>query len=71
MQKALETNEQEDFQAYKEMLDGREELTTLRDLLRIKKGTPIPLDDVEPLGDIMKRFTTGAMSLGALSPEAR
>ena len=70
IQKALETNEQEDFQKYNEVLDSREDPTTLRDLLRFKKGTPIPIDEVEPLADIMKRFTTGAMSLGALSPEA-
>ena len=68
--KALESDEQEDFQAYKEMLDAREDPATLRDLLRFKKAKPIPIDDVEPIGDIMKRFTTGAMSLGALSPEA-
>ncbi|MCH7698897.1 MAG: glutamate synthase large subunit [Chloroflexi bacterium] len=68
--KALESDEQEDFQKYKEMLESREELSTLRDLLRFKKGSPIPIDEVEPIGDIMKRFATGAMSLGALSPEA-
>ena len=33
-------------------------------------GEPIPLDEVEPAAEIVKRFATGAMSLGSLSPEA-
>jgi len=70
IQKALETDEEEDLQAYRQMLESRQQLSTLRDLLRVKKGTPVPIDEVEPIGDIMRRFTTGAMSLGALSPEA-
>lgn len=42
----------------------------LRHLLKLKKGTPIPLDEVEPIEEIRRRFTTAGMSLGALSPEA-
>jgi glutamate synthase (NADPH/NADH) large chain/glutamate synthase (ferredoxin) len=68
--KALESGGPELFDEYTELLESREELSTLRDLLRFKKGKPISIDQVEPIGDIMKRFTTGAMSLGALSPEA-
>lgn len=42
-----------------------------RDLLEVKSDrSPIPLDEVEPLGAILRRFSTAAMSLGALSPEA-
>jgi len=42
-----------------------------RDLLEtLAAGPPVPLDEVEPAADIAKRFSTGAMSLGALSPEA-
>jgi glutamate synthase (NADPH/NADH) large chain len=41
----------------------------IRGLLRIKKN-PIPLDEVEPAENIMKRFVTGAMSYGAISREA-
>jgi len=42
-----------------------------RDLLEIKSDrNPIPLDEVEPLSAILRRFSTAAMSLGALSPEA-
>ena len=41
-----------------------------RDLLALRAGTPIPLDDVEPAESIRRRFVSTAMSLGALSPEA-
>src|SRR5437764_353589 len=43
----------------------------LRGLMRLRPaGPPVPLDEVEPATEIVKRFTTGAMSLGALSREA-
>ncbi len=42
----------------------------LRGLFRFKKGTPIPLDEVEPASEIVKRFCTGAMSFGSISAEA-
>ncbi len=42
----------------------------LRQILTLKKGTPIPIDEVESIEDIRRRFTTAGMSLGALSPEA-
>ena len=44
--------------------------STLRGLLRFREQVPIPLDDVEPAAEIVKRFSTGAMSLGSLSREA-
>jgi len=70
LHKALESNEQEDFLRYRELVEGRGKLAALRDLIRFRPGTPVSIDEVEPIGDIMVRFTTGAMSLGALSPEA-
>ena len=43
----------------------------LRGLLELRPaGDPLPIDQVEPVTDILKRFTTGGMSLGALGPEA-
>ena len=42
----------------------------LRDLLDTIPDTAVPLDEVEPLESIVKRFSTQAMSLGSLSPEA-
>ena len=48
----------------------RHEPVTLKDLMRFRPDrAPVPLDEVEPAEEIMKRFTTAAMSLGALSPE--
>jgi glutamate synthase domain-containing protein 2/glutamate synthase domain-containing protein 3 len=44
--------------------------STLRGLLRFRGQEPIPVDDVEPASEIVKRFSTGAMSLGSLSREA-
>jgi glutamate synthase (NADPH/NADH) large chain len=44
---------------------------TLRGLFEIKPaGPPVPLDEVEPAKEIVKRFATGAMSLGSISTEA-
>ncbi len=42
----------------------------LRGLLRFKPATPIAIDEVEPAAEIVKRFTTGAMSYGSISKEA-
>jgi glutamate synthase (NADPH/NADH) large chain/glutamate synthase (ferredoxin) len=44
--------------------------STLRGLLRFREQEPIPIGDVEPASEIVKRFSTGAMSLGSLSREA-
>ncbi len=42
----------------------------LRGCFNFKKGNPIPIDEVEPASEIMKRFITGAMSYGSISKEA-
>ncbi|MFH8793155.1 glutamate synthase large subunit [Streptomyces sp. NPDC017941] len=48
-----------------------ERLMTLRGLFGFKEGRrPIPLDEVEPASEIVKRFSTGAMSYGSISKEA-
>ena len=41
-----------------------------RDLLAVREGTPVPVEEVEPAESIGRRFVSSAMSLGALSPEA-
>ncbi|MFS1523274.1 glutamate synthase large subunit [Microbulbifer sp. 2304DJ12-6] len=52
-------------------LVNRRPVATLRDLLGFKESiNPIPLQEVEPVAQIVRRFDTAAMSLGALSPEA-
>jgi glutamate synthase (ferredoxin) len=60
-----------DSEAYSDRMRARDPLA-LRDLLEFARppGGPIALREVEPLGAILRRFTTAAMSIGALSPEA-
>ena len=43
--------------------------STLRSLFKIKKGTPVPIEEVEPVESIVKRFYTAAMSFGSISKE--
>jgi glutamate synthase (NADPH/NADH) large chain len=51
--------------------DQSRRLLTIRGLLEFKPaGAPVPLEDVEPASEIVKRFTTGAMSFGSISREA-
>jgi glutamate synthase (NADPH/NADH) large chain len=60
------------FREYTKTVDDQSErLMTLRGLFTLKTEgrTPIPLAEVEPIEAIIQRFTTGAMSMGAISPE--
>ena len=60
------------FREYTKTVDDQSErLMTLRGLFALKTEgrTAIPLDEVEPIEAIIQRFTTGAMSMGAISPE--
>ncbi len=58
------------FSIYQNLLESRP-TTSLRDLLTLRKTLePIPLDQIESVEDICRRFCTGGMSLGALSREA-
>ena len=63
-----------DVNAYREFAaqanDQSREMATLRGLLDFKAGSPIDIDEVEPAVDIVKRFATGAISLGSISREA-
>lgn len=59
------------FKEFTHAVDKKESPLFIRDFLEFKKADkPIPLDDVEPIETIVKRFVTGAMSFGALSEEA-
>lgn len=61
------------FKQYTKAIDDQSErLMTLRGLFEFNLGSrkPVPIDEVEPASEIVKRFSTGAMSLGAISPEA-
>jgi glutamate synthase (NADPH/NADH) large chain len=50
--------------------DQTKDQLTLRGLLEFKKRNPIPIEEVEPVEEIFKRFATGAMSFGSISFEA-
>ena len=61
------------FKSYTNAVDDQAaRLMTIRGLFEFKSGVrqPIPIDEVEPISEIVKRFSTGAMSMGAISPEA-
>lgn len=58
------------FKEYTRLVDEKETSVFLRDFLAFKKGNPIPLEQVEPVENILKRFVTGAMSFGSISREA-
>lgn len=61
------------FREYTDLVDSQaEELMTLRGLFALRSGVrpPVPLDEVEPVSSIVKRFSTGAMSYGSISKEA-
>jgi glutamate synthase (NADPH/NADH) large chain len=72
LQHATRANNFATFKEYSRLIDEQgERLLTLRGLFRIKESaTPVPLAEVEPAKDIVKRFATGAMSLGSISHEA-
>ncbi len=67
---AISSGEPLDYRTYADLVHAREPLA-LRDLLELRGGTPIPIDEVEPVSAIVRRFMTAAMSLGALSSEAQ
>ncbi len=71
LQTAVRTSNYKAFKEYsKDVNDQSKSLATIRGLFQFKKGTPIPLDQVEPVSEIVKRFVTGAMSYGSISKEA-
>jgi glutamate synthase domain-containing protein 2/glutamate synthase domain-containing protein 1/glutamate synthase domain-containing protein 3 len=71
LQHAVRQGNPKTFQEYTDLLDKRNrELCTLRGLLEIKNSSPVPLVEVEPAKEIVKRFATGAMSYGSISKEA-
>ena len=68
---AVQQNDPEAYRRYAEEINQQSErLCTLRGLFRFRKTTPIRLNEVESVSDIVHHFVSGAMSLGSLSPEA-
>ncbi len=73
LQHATRAKRYEVFKQYTGLVDGQSErLATLRGLFRFRTGLreSIPIDEVEPVSEIVKRFSTGAMSYGSISKEA-
>src|SRR5215211_6326190 len=76
LQHAVRLNAQDRYREFARLVNEQERhLRTIRGLFRIRTDaesgrTPVPLEEVEPAGEIVKRFSTGAMSLGAISKEA-
>lgn len=72
LQRACRTGDFSLFRQYSDLLnDQTKQQGTLRGLLKFKAGThAIPIDEVEPVEEILKRFKTGAMSYGSISAEA-
>src|SRR5205085_9049496 len=72
LQRAVRGNSLSDYQAFAQTInDQSERLLTIRGLMKFKLADqPIPLDEVEPAVDIVRRFATGAMSFGSISREA-
>ncbi|MDE2155496.1 MAG: glutamate synthase subunit alpha [Xanthomonadaceae bacterium] len=73
LQHATRANNAQTYQEYSQLVnDQSRRLMTLRGLFefRADPATAVALDEVEPAGEIVKRFVTGAMSLGSISTEA-
>lgn len=70
LQAAVQQGDYAKFKEYTTLVDQRP-VSMIRDLLKVKVADqPLPLDQIEPLEDILKRFDSAGISLGALSPEA-
>ncbi len=72
LHKACRNNDYTTFKEYSQLIDDQSErMATLRGLMALKfEPEPIPIEEVEPVDAIVKRFKTGAMSYGSISKEA-
>ena len=71
LQQAVMQNDAKIYAEYARAVnDQTRDLLTLRGLFDFVPGDPVPLDEVEPASEIVKRFYTGAMSHGSISKEA-
>jgi len=72
LQHAVKTNDESWYREYAAMVDDQSrQLKTLRGLFGFRTDRePVPIDEVEPASEIVRRFATGAMSLGSISTEA-
>jgi glutamate synthase (ferredoxin) len=72
LQKSCRNNDYKTFKEYTQLIDNQSErIATLRGLMQFKYAAqPIPVEEVEPVQEIVKRFKTGAMSFGSVGKEA-
>jgi glutamate synthase domain-containing protein 2/glutamate synthase domain-containing protein 1/glutamate synthase domain-containing protein 3 len=71
LQKAVRTGSYATYKSYAKLIDEQSQtLATLRGLLEFAPSEPVPLEEVEPVESILKRFKSGAMSYGSISREA-
>ncbi len=71
LQMSTQLNDYSTFKKYSKVIDDQDQQAcTLRGLFHFKAGKPIPIEEVEPVENILKRFSTGAMSFGSISYEA-
>ncbi|MCZ0729352.1 glutamate synthase large subunit [Mycolicibacterium iranicum] len=73
LQHSTRTGQYNIFKEYTQLVDDQSErMASLRGLLKFRDGErpPVPLEEVEPASEIVKRFSTGAMSYGSISAEA-
>jgi glutamate synthase (NADPH/NADH) large chain len=71
LQYSTKSNNYNLYKKYSEKInDQANDTLTFRGLFEFKKRNPIPIDEVEPVEEIFKRFATGAMSFGSISHEA-
>lgn len=69
LQLATRLNSYKKFKEFTHLADSKESPIFLRDFFTFRQN-PVPIEEVEPVGDIVRRFVTGAMSFGAISREA-
>lgn len=71
LQKSVRNNEPDSFKEFSELVNEQSKgLMTIRGLFEFSNYDPVPLEEVEPWTEIVKRFKTGAMSYGSISKEA-
>lgn len=71
LQDSVRTNKPQKYKEYSELINNQsKQLMTIRGLFEFTNYDPIPLEEVEPWTNIVKRFKTGAMSYGSISKEA-
>ena len=71
LQQAVINNDTGLYKQYARLINAQaNRISTIRGMFRFRKTTPIPIEEVEPISEIMKRFVTSAMSFGSISKEA-